>query len=166
MSYEEIVNQIGQFGRWQKLVFFLASLCSMCSSILTLGFSFIGFTPKFRCFVPECDGADIGQAIYGANHTSFTIPPDAETDDDAHQCERYVYKSNATMLQGLLAGNSTLCSPNYFSNTSIEICDEHVYDKSKYENSFISELDLSPCNNPSDGWPLEVRCRYVICLSM
>ena len=74
MDYDDIFNDIGQFGTWQRQVFAVACLCSMFSSFLTLGFSsFIGFTPKFRCFIPHCD--DAGDSTdYDSPFTTFTIP--------------------------------------------------------------------------------------------
>ena len=145
MDYEDIFNDIGQFGKWQRQVFTFACLCSMFSSFLTLGFSsFIGFTPKFRCFISQCD-IDQGSATYVANFTSFTIPKGSEDS----QCKMFPY----------IGGTKNICSSEYFQHddTNLTICDSHVYDQSEYTNSFIAELDLAPtCTRDDDGWPLEV----------
>ena len=148
MDYDDIFNDIGQFGTWQRQVFAVACLCSMFSSFLTLGFSsFIGFTPKFRCFIPQCD-IDRDSANYIAPYTNFTIP---ECSDDSCQqeaeCKMYEY----------IGGSEKYCSSEYFDASKLKICDSHVYDQSEYMKSFISELDLAPsCTRDDDGWPLEV----------
>ena len=155
MDYDDIFNDIGQFGTWQRRVFAVACLCSMFSSFLTLGFSsFIGFTPKFRCFIPQCEN-DTNN--YDSSYTKFTIP---ECSDDSSQqdsqCKMYSY----------IGGPEYICSSEYFDNNTLEICDRHVYDQSEYKKSFISDLDLAPtCTRDDDGWPLEV-CKTIILLSM
>ena len=157
VDWDDVFNEIGQFGRWQKLVFFLSCLCSMCSAFLTLSFSsFIGFTPKFRCFIPQCDPDDRDAAQYDANYTVFAIPPEDPEDDSLEdaQCKMYAYNSSAVSD---LSYYDNVCSAEHFNRMILEICDHHVYDKSEYKNSFIAELDLSSCHNENDDWPLEER---------
>ena len=150
MNYDDIFKEIGLFGNWQKLVFFMACLGSMCLAFLELGYSsFIGFTPKFRCFIPECDGVNRNDAYYNANYSVFTIPEWGCTEESClqnSQCKMYVH-----------TGDDNMCSADNFNNKTLKICDEHVYDKTQYENSFIAEFDLAPpCESENDGWPLEV----------
>ena len=151
MDYEDIFNEIGQFGKWQRSVFAMACFCSMACSFLTLGYSsFIGFTPKFRCFIPQCDPDNRLDANYDSNYTDFAIPGWGCSKDSAcfqdSQCKIYSY-----------IGTESICSPEFFDNTTNGICDVHVYDKSEYEKSLIVELDLAPsCESQTDGWPLEV----------
>ena len=152
MNYDDIFNDIGQFGRWQKRTFAIACLCSMVSSFLTLGFSsFIGFTPKFRCFIPECD-TNRNDADYNANYSVFAIPGSDFEDDclqDA-QCKMYTY-----------IGTDNKCTNESFDHAHLQICDMHVYDRSEYKNSFITELDLAPlCESDTDGWPFEVNTKH------
>ena len=149
MDYDDIFNDIGQFGKWQQRVFAIGCLCSMVSSFLTLGFSsFIGFTPKFRCFIPQCD-TNYTDAEYNANYSVFAIPKwgcsEGECLQDA-ECKMYAY-----------IGTDNECSNESFDNETLQICDTHVYDTSDYKNSFITELDLAPlCESDHDGWPFEV----------
>ena len=149
MNYEDIFNEIGQFGKWQRNVFAVACLCSMGCSFLTLSFSsFIGFTPEFRCFIPQCEGED---ANYNNNFTAFAIPDWGCSDDsDCMQnshCKMYAYINKT----------DNICSAEFFDNQTLQICDTHVYDRSEYRNSFIAELDLAPsCKSQNDSWPLEV----------
>ena len=153
MDYDDIFNDIGQFGRWQKRVFAVACLCSMVSSFLTLGFSsFIGFTPKFRCFIPQCD-TNYTDPEYNANYSVFAIPywgcseESEECLQDA-ECKMYNY-----------IGTDNICSNESFDHNleNLITCDTHVYDTSEYKNSFITELDLAPlCESEHDGWPFEV----------
>ena len=149
MDYDDIFNDVGQFGRWQKRVFAIACLCSMVSCFLTLGFSsFIGFTPKFRCFVPQCDTSN-SDADYNANYSVFAIPEWGCSENEClrdSECKMYTY-----------IGTDNKCSNESFDRQQLQICDTHVYDKSQYKNSFITELDLAPlCESDKDDWPFEV----------
>jgi len=47
MDYDYLLNDyVGQFGRWQQMVFGLAGLASCASAFLTLMATFTQFTPK------------------------------------------------------------------------------------------------------------------------
>ena len=146
MDYDSIFNEIGHFGRWQQLIFFLGSLCCIGSSLICFMISFIAFTPDFRCFIPECDG-DIEDAVYDASFTSFAIPRNQDEDamDGPSHCMQYVYNTT-----------SVGCSnENFFANIT-SVCNQHVYDDSQYKYPLTNELDLSPCKSSSDYWNLEV----------
>ena len=100
MNYERIFEEIGQFGKWQRVVFFMGCLCSMVSAFLTLGFSaFIGFTPKFRCYIPECDGVNRNDATYNANYNAFAIPEWGCT-DGYRKHKYYLYSFSKLSISG------------------------------------------------------------------
>ena len=149
MNYEDIFNEIGQFGKWQRNVFAVACLCSMGCSFLTLSFSsFIGFTPEFRCFIPQCEGEDPN---YNSNFTAFAIPDWGCSDDS--DC----MQNSHCKMHAYINKTEDICSAEFFDNQTLQICDTHVYDRSEYRNSFIAELDLAPsCKSQNDSWPLEV----------
>ena len=46
MSYDLILEEIGEFGKWQKLVFFLAGLCAGGGAFLHYTWTFVGFMPE------------------------------------------------------------------------------------------------------------------------
>ena len=46
MSYDLILEEIGEFGKWQKLVFFLAGLCGGGGAFLHYTWTFVGFMPE------------------------------------------------------------------------------------------------------------------------
>ena len=55
MDIDVIFNSIGQFGLWQRCVFGLAGLCAAGEAMVTLMFTFVGYLPEYRCFIPSCD---------------------------------------------------------------------------------------------------------------
>ena len=163
MDYDAIFDEIGHFGRWQQLNFLVGSLCIIGASFMCFMFTFIGFTPKFRCYIPECDGS-IGNAIYNSNFTSFAIPGDPNEDetDCQYHCTRYVH-TNASSTDLIYSKSySESCAAEDFNQTLSQTCHEHVYDDSQYRFPLTAELDLSPCESSSDYWNLEVSFKIKI----
>ena len=138
MDYENILVEIGQFGRWQKIVVGLACICSFVEPFNTFGFTFIGFIPEFRCKIDICDGDN---PTFKSDFVNFSIPMVAE--GEPSQCIRYA------VINGT-------CNSNSFSQDT-EVCGSHVYDDSVYKNSYVAEFDLSPCNGADPSWIFGVK---------
>ena len=49
MDFDEIIESIGGFGRWQQLLFFWASLTSFGNAFITMVQNFVLYSPDFRC---------------------------------------------------------------------------------------------------------------------
>ena len=160
MDYDAIFDEIGHFGRWQQTNFLVGSLCIIGASFMCFMFTFIGFIPNFRCYIPECDGS-IGNAIYDANFTSYAIPGDPDEDeiDGLYHCSRYIYQNHSNSLYVNWREYSDSCSPENFNQTIYTTCHQHVYDDSQYKYPITTELDLSPCKASSDYWDLEVSIK-------
>ena len=159
MDYDIIFDEIGHFGRWQQLNFFVGSLCIIGSSFMCFMFTFIGFIPKFRCLIPECEG-DLSDPEYHSNFTHFTIPnvEDEDDIDGPHQCKQYILKNISYSFVNMDYRNMDfeVCLKQNFSQNVTKVCHEHVYDTSQYKYPITSDLDLSPCERSSDYWNLEV----------
>jgi len=55
LNFNEILNEIGQFGRWQQQIFTCCCLISLANGLITVAFAFTGYSPKYRCSVPFCE---------------------------------------------------------------------------------------------------------------
>ncbi len=55
MDFDLVLEHMGQFGLWQRLVFVMAGLAAAGEAIVTLMFSFVGYVPDYRCLVPQCE---------------------------------------------------------------------------------------------------------------
>ena len=165
MDYDAVFKEIGNFGKWQQLNFFVGSLCIVGASFMCFMFTFIGFIPDFRCYIPECEG-DLTDLSYDANFTQFAIPGNGDDDDitGPHHCKQYIFQNvtNHFLTWNRLNIDPDTCSKENFNHTITQVCHQHVYDKSKYEYPITAELDLSPCEFSSDYWNLEVRNYMVI----
>ena len=156
MDYDSIFDEIGHFGRWQQINFFLGSLCAIGSSLICFMFSFVGYTPDFRCYIPECDG-ERNSAVYKTNFTALAIPgnEDEKEMDGPYHCSQYAYENASTILINITRYTSS-CSAENFNHNITQVCQQHIYDESQYKFPITKELDLSPCKSSSDYWNLEV----------
>ena len=77
IDYDEILCHVGQFGPWQRKIFFLLWLTSAASGLSLVVFSFTAFNLGHRCPIPYCDGPN-GLVI---NDTSKL--------DSSSQCEYF-----------------------------------------------------------------------------
>ena len=67
LDYESVLQYVGQFGRFQKKVFFLLWFTSAAAGLAVVVFSFTGYVPDYRCRVTECDDP----SYYSANSSRF-----------------------------------------------------------------------------------------------
>ncbi len=63
-NYESLIAEMGEFGRWQKLMTVLLWLPSAYTGMAFLAYPLAFATPNFRCRVTECE----------EDHTNFSQP--------------------------------------------------------------------------------------------
>jgi len=54
-SFSEILEHIGEFGRWQQLIFLWACIVAAVNGVVTVSYAFTAFVPKSRCAIPFCE---------------------------------------------------------------------------------------------------------------
>ncbi len=70
--FDDVLDEVGEFGRWQIWLFALLWVPSAASAMQVFMYAFIAYTPERRCRVPQCgDGGD-----FGAEHAAFTSADD------------------------------------------------------------------------------------------
>lgn len=52
MRYEDVLQEIGEFGRYQKIQFLLVCVVSITSSFHSMNMVFVGPTPEHHCALP------------------------------------------------------------------------------------------------------------------
>ena len=58
INLDRVLDDVGQFGRYQKVFYVLLCLPAVFTSYVTLSSVFTQATPEFRCVVPLCDAAE------------------------------------------------------------------------------------------------------------
>merc|ERR1719187_596604 len=128
LDMDTVLSHIGEMGRFAQWECFLAFWPVFLGGAHVVANAFLGYTAPQRCLVPGCDDPS-GGGPYEAPHTDFTIPTDAE--GHLSECLMHVH----TPL-------SVACNASAFSSDNVT-CPSHVYDRSLFAETTISEFDIS-----------------------
>lgn len=127
MGYEDLFTYIGDFGRYQKRIYFL-----LCLTAITCGFHkmagvFLMAKPDHRCQLPnELDNATFTLSDRILN---MSYPMDALTNKYA-TCQRYDADFGDAYYMSGARANATVS------------CDKFIYDDSKYKSSAVIEWSM------------------------
>ncbi|KAL8570524.1 hypothetical protein ACOMHN_008881 [Nucella lapillus] len=126
MKFDEIVNQLGQFGKFQKKVFYLLSPAAMSCGIQIMISVFNIGVPQHRCALPGYpEDTWKLQGSWHAHMVNVTIPRDPGVSDEGGYSRCLIYfHDNDTM------------------ETRTRPCSRYVYDRSTYTSSVVSKWDL------------------------
>lgn len=121
-------EKLGDFGRYQKIVYFLVCLPAALTAGITMASVFTADIPQHRCLVPGCD--------------SPVIP----NYDDA---DLFGFANFSSPTSGGLPGsclvfqrlNNSTCESSDFSHI-IQKCEKHVFSKKAMRKTLATEFDL------------------------
>ena len=116
ITFDDILIKLGQFGRYQRRVYFLLFIPTIFSAMHKLSWVFLGATPLHRCQLPFEEN---NATTYDIWEMKNWIP--TNKDDEYDQCERYVDPSDHT--------------------TKVP-CESWVYDKSTFGSSAVMDWNL------------------------
>ncbi|KAK6171550.1 hypothetical protein SNE40_019715 [Patella caerulea] len=119
MDFEEIIKHLGDFGCYQKRLYYLLCFVSSSCAIQVLLTVFTFGIPEYRCTHPDLKNGTFYEK--GVNESSSEF-----------EYENKIYQ------QCTISTRST-------NNTSLENvteCDEWVYDESVFQSTIISQMDL------------------------
>lgn len=138
MDFDEVLEEIGEFGRYQIINYLLICLPVLFSAANSLTYVFTAGVPRYRCFVPGCDDAN---RTYAAPWLPEAIPP-SELDQNTwsstytpDQCLMYAPQSNFT---------GTSCPLDNFSENKVK-CDSWIYEDD--ENTIVGEWNITCLDN-------------------
>ncbi|XP_064619847.1 organic cation transporter protein-like [Lineus longissimus] len=117
MLFDDILKSLGEFGKYQSFVFFLASMPGVFNGLQNLNIVFILAIPNFRCAIPGF--LNDTYATQGDKHAeliNFTIPAE-------DNCHIYVNRTE-----------------DNFNQTAA--CDGWVYDKSVFVSTAVTDFNL------------------------
>lgn len=136
MDMDAIFKVIGEFGPYQRRVYFLLCLPFIFVATSNLAYVFIGATPEhYRCIVPACD-TNLTDLQYNRTFLEFTIPYNKTS--GFSKCQRYKHIDEE---EG--------CIPSAFMENTTEDCPEgKVFDTTVYATTIVTEFNLT-CH---DAW--------------
>lgn len=127
MAYEDLFNYIGDFGRYQKRIYFLLCLTAIPCGFHKLAGVFLMARPDYRCQLPY----ELNNATYALSDDTLrmTYPFDRLTNRYS-TCERL----NANFSDEYFKHN--------VSERSTVACDSYIYDDSKFKSSTVIEWTM------------------------
>ncbi|XP_043559313.1 solute carrier family 22 member 5-like [Chiloscyllium plagiosum] len=139
-DYDEITAFLGEWGPYQKSVFFFLSLSVFPNGFCGLSIVFVGDIPEHRCLIP-------GHLNLSEAWMNRTIPLEQDKDKLQYsKCRRY----RLDVIKNLSEIFPDPDSVN-ISEVGQEPClDGWVYSKEQYISTIVSEWDLV-CNNEWKG---------------
>lgn len=129
MGYDDVITHLGDFGKYQRWIYFLICLPTITCAFHKLAGVFLLAKPDFRCVLPfENDTAkyDLPESVM-----TMAYPKDAL--GKWKTCEYF----NANYSSDYL--NSSTPAPDTLT------CDRFVYDNSRYDSSTVTEWNMV-CN--------------------
>lgn len=135
MGYDDVLAYLGDFGKYQQIIYFLICLTSITCAFHKLAGVFLLAKPDFRCVLPfELATNQTIQYELPENVLKLAFPK-ALVGDNYQSCSYYNLEYTEEYL------NRT--EPIYTNET--KQCSQYVYDQTKYLNSAVTEWDMV-CN--------------------
>ncbi|XP_069944329.1 organic cation transporter protein isoform X1 [Cherax quadricarinatus] len=134
VNVDDVFKEIGDFGSYQKRIYFLLCLPILFVGAGSLAYVFIAAAPEYRCLVPKCD-INRTNPTYNESFIYFTIPYlNASANYD--ECHRY---------QRLNDNDS--CLPEDYSKSNTTECPEgKVFADDVFVSTIVTEFNLT-CHN-------------------
>ncbi|XP_062909312.1 organic cation/carnitine transporter 2-like [Mobula hypostoma] len=130
-DYEEIVAFLGEWGPYQKFIFFILSFSTFSNGFCGLSFVFVGDVPEHRCLIP-------GNLNLSEAWRNRTIPLIQGAELQHSKCTRY-------RLNVIMNLSETFPDPDFLNMSEIEqepCLDGWEYSKEQYISTIVSEWDL------------------------
>ncbi|XP_072368601.1 organic cation/carnitine transporter 2-like isoform X2 [Scyliorhinus torazame] len=139
-DYDEITAFLGEWGPYQKMIFFLLSASVFPNGFCGMSIVFVGGIPEHRCLIP-------GNLNLSEAWLNRTIPLEQGRGKLQHsQCRRY----RLDVIRNLSA---TFADPGSINMSEVEqepCLDGWEYSKDQYISTIVSEWDLV-CDNHWKG---------------
>uniref|UniRef100_A0A1B6D578 Major facilitator superfamily (MFS) profile domain-containing protein n=1 Tax=Clastoptera arizonana TaxID=38151 RepID=A0A1B6D578_9HEMI len=126
MDLDVILQDLGQFGKYQILSYALLFFPVIFSSFPVLSYVFTTSHLNYRCYVPECENKT-EPLTFEPTWLPIAVP---YTNNQKSSCERF---------KPVAENNSTCLAPNFMRNVT-EKCEDYVFEDSS--NSIVTDFDM------------------------
>lgn len=135
MKLDEILREVGEFGLYQKRLYFLLSLPAMSVGCFMVMVVIVLYTPEHRCKIPllDNDTFEVQDEVHQM-YINQTIP--------AEQVDGNIIYQRCFSYSGQDGAKYDVISNKPINSSSFEKCQEWVYDKSVFKTTFTSQIDL------------------------
>lgn len=143
VGFQNLLLQVGNYGRWQIRVFLIASFCGVFTALHNISAAFIAATPEHWCHVAPLD--DIHGSSSSQDLRNGSVPWVVEWDGKGaySSCKYYDRNWTGLVASGLQEGDLPLLPTE---GVPTAVCRDWVYDHSVYETTAVEEWELV-CSN-------------------
>ncbi|CAB3375688.1 Hypothetical predicted protein [Cloeon dipterum] len=129
MAYDDLLKHLGDFGRYQKRIYFLLCLTSITCAFHRLSTVFIAPKAVHRCLMPYETAGNTNFTLPADHPVNLSLPWDESTGNWS-QCLRLDANFTEQYFQDGLPSSETVP------------CQDWVFDHSKYMSSLVFEWNL------------------------
>ncbi|XP_065164782.1 organic cation transporter protein isoform X2 [Atheta coriaria] len=122
MNFDDILDELGELGRFQIVTYLLICLPVLFSGANSLSYVFTAGIPEYRCSIPGCDNEN---TTFNAKWMSYAIPLDKM--DQPEHCLMYKRTGSG-------------CEVDDFDYSTKLSCDSWLFGK---ENTIVNEWKLT-----------------------
>ncbi|XP_059171458.1 organic cation transporter protein-like isoform X2 [Physella acuta] len=132
MLFDDVIKHVGEFGLYQKRVYFLLCLVTISHGMAMVVLVYLMYTPRHRCAIPGYpnDTYHVTSPEHEQARNQW-IPPD-------DSCSVYSTISSTTNSTITITINTTTIGMNA---TTVK-CDSWVFDQSVFYNTAVSQFNL------------------------
>ncbi|XP_075169516.1 organic cation transporter protein isoform X2 [Haematobia irritans] len=145
MDFDQVLEEIGEFGRYQKTNYLLICLPVMFAAANSLSYVFTAGAPSYRCLIPQCDEG-VMEPELNPQWLSNATPGDIDKNGVFTPKSCYRYGVNSTFTGNI---PSKQCPSELFMQNITERCHSWVYDTE--ERTIVQEWELTCKEN---SWKL------------
>ncbi|XP_065369678.1 organic cation transporter protein isoform X2 [Calliphora vicina] len=147
MDFDQVLEEIGEFGRYQKTNYLLICLPVMFAAANSLSYVFTAGTPAYRCLIPQCD--DVNDPQLYPHWLANATPGNTDKNGVFTPETCYRYRLNDTISLNTFDSSAQECPHDLFYGNLKERCFDWVFDKD--ERTIVQEWDLTCQEN---AWKL------------
>lgn len=126
MAYEDLFKYIGDFGRYQKRIYFLLCLTAIPCGFHKLANVFLMARPDHRCQLPT----EFGNASYTLPDDQLRMSYPVDFANKYSKCERFDASFTDEYFESKIPATKSIS------------CDSYIYDYSKYKSSTVIEWTM------------------------
>ncbi|XP_067900724.1 solute carrier family 22 member 2-like isoform X2 [Heterodontus francisci] len=148
-TFDEVLEEVGGFGLYQKLTFFLVCLPSAVFSYLYVGFVFLAVTPDHWCKSPGVTELRDKCNWSLEQQKNYTLPVGQSSSSSYSQCERYDLDWNSSSGS---CDNPLLIIQNGSRDLPLTTCQDGWVFENGSSSSIVTEFELV-C---ADAWKVDL----------
>ncbi|XP_041034084.1 solute carrier family 22 member 2-like [Carcharodon carcharias] len=148
-TFDDVLVNIGGFGQYQKMIFFLIYLTSAVFSYLYIGFVFLAVTPDHWCRSPGVTELRDKCNWSLEQEKNYTLPLGRSGSSSYSQCERYDVEWNSSLGS---CENPLLFVQNGSRDLPLTTCQDGWAFENGSSSSIVTEFELV-C---ADAWKLDL----------